>query len=210
MELYFKPFYKKDGYIIDTSISFDDDSDFEASVHKYYINAGFDLYVVNDDYSITEEKAATVNAIFFNIKNIYNDGINIEDIAYVIDTSFTDDIVSAIELFLNNDLLPETDFNKTELFFYLNRVYIYPEFRNNGIATYIFENMQEIFEYIIGEKISSILIYPKPQEPSGYKWRNSEDNDNIMLNKMISKIEQFEFIPVDETGFYIKNFNNIT
>ena len=46
MDLYFSPSYKKDGYIIDTNISFDKDSDFEAPVHKYYVNAGYNLYAV--------------------------------------------------------------------------------------------------------------------------------------------------------------------
>lgn len=145
MDLFFKPFYKKDSYIVDTGISFYDNSDFEASVHKYYVNAGFKLLAVDENYSITEKKVAIVNAIFLNIKNMYNDGINIEDVADVIDTPYTDDIVSAIELFFNNNLLPETDFDKTVSLCYLNRVYIYPEFRNNGIATYIFDNIQEIF-----------------------------------------------------------------
>ncbi len=54
MDLYFSPSYKKDGYIIDTNISFDKDSDFEAPVHKYYVNAGYNLYAVDDEYSVTK------------------------------------------------------------------------------------------------------------------------------------------------------------
>lgn len=208
MDVYFEPFYKKDGYIIDTDISFDDDSDFEASVHKYYINAGFNLYAVDDEYYVTKKIVATVNAIFFDIKNINNDNIDIEDVADVIDTTFTDDIVSAIEIFLNDDLLPKANFNKTESVCYLNRIYIYPEFRNSGIATYIFENIQEIFEYITGEKLNIVLAYLKPQEPMKGHWRNIDDKGNVMLNKMISKIEQFEFEPIEKTGFYIKYFTD--
>ncbi len=206
LDLYFKPFYKKDSYIIDTDISFDDDSDFEASVHKYYINSGFNLYAVDDEYSITEEIVATVNAIFFNIKDIYNEGVNIVDVADIIDTPYTDDIVCAIESCLDNNLLSGTELNSIESICYLNRVYIYPEYRNNGIATYIFENLKDIFEYITGRESQIVLIYPKPQEPEGYGWHNIEDKNNIMLNKMISKIEQFQFKPFQDTGFYIKTF----
>ncbi len=92
----------------------------------------------------------------------------------------------------------------------MNRVYIYPEFINNGIATYIFENMQEIFRYITGKEVNIILIYPKPQEPTFDGWRNIEDKNDIMLNKMISKIQQFNFVPVKETGFYVKIFHSNT
>lgn len=204
MNLYFKPFYKKDSYTIDTNIPFNDDCDFEASVHKYYINAGFDLYAVNDEYANTGKVVATVNAIFFNIKEINKDNINIVDIADVMDTSFTDDIVEAIELFINNDFLLKKE--KVNCFCYLNRVYVYPEFRNHGIASYLFENIQQIFKYITDNEIQIIFIFPKPQEPSNNGWRNSEDTDNIMINKMVSKIQQFNFVPVEETGFYCKIF----
>lgn len=206
MDLYFSPSYKKDGYIIDTNVSFENDADFEASVHKYYVNAGYNLYTVNDDYSVTNNIVATVNAIFFNIKSIYDDGINIEDVADVIDTPYTDDIVSAIKSFLDNDLLSETDDDDIKSICYLNRVYIYPEYRNNGIATYIFENLKDIFDYITGNESQIVLIYPKPQEPDGYGWHNIKDENNIMLNKMISKIQQFQFIPFNDNGFYIKVF----
>ena len=111
MDIYFTLFYKKDGFIIDTDISFEDDSDFEASAHKYYVNAGFNLYVVDGEYSVTEKIVAAVNAIFFDVKKIYNDCINIEDVADFINTSFTDDIVSTMGLFLNDDLLPKEDFD---------------------------------------------------------------------------------------------------
>lgn len=206
MDLYFLPSYKKDGYIIDTNFSFEKDSDFEASVHKYYINAGYNLYTVNNDCSVTDNIVATVNAIFFNIKRIYNDGIDIEDIADVIDTPYTDDIVSAIESCLDNDLLSETDIDDIKSICYLNRVYIYPEYRNNGIATYIFENLKNIFDYITGNEPQIVLIYPKPQEPDGYGWHDIKDENNVMLNKMISKIQQFQFTPFKDTGFYIKFF----
>ncbi len=70
----------------------------------------------------------------------------------------------------------------------------------------IFENIQEIFEYITGNEPNIILIYPKPQEPTYDGWCNIEDKNDIMLNKMISKIRQFNFTPVKETGFYVKIF----
>ena len=88
----------------------------------------------------------------------------------------------------------------------MHRLYIYPEYRDKGIGTYIFENVQDIFEYITGNKTKIIIIYPKPQEPKSNGWGASEDNDGVMLNKMISKIEQFQFYPIEDTGFYIKDF----
>ena len=107
---------------------------------------------------------------------------------------------------MDNNLFSETDSNSIEFICYLNRVYIYPEYRNNGIATYIFENLKDIFEYITGRIPQVVLIYPKPQEPEGYGWNNIEDKNNIMLNKIISKIQQFQFKLFQDMGFYIKIF----
>ena len=206
MELWLKPHYEKDGYIIDTDVSIIDDMDFEAHVHKYYFKTGFELYMVDDSYAPTDNIVAVVETVFFNIKHIYNDDVDIQDIADVIENDFGEDISHAIDIFVNNTKYVSNDFEQSELLCYLHRLYIYPEYRDKGIGTYIFENVQDIFEYITGNKTKIIIIYPKPQEPKSNGWGASEDNDGVMLNKMISKIEQFQFYPIEDTGFYIKDF----
>ncbi len=206
MELWLNPHYEKDGYIIDTDVSIIDDMDFEAHVHKYYFKTGFELYMVDDSYAPTDNIVAVVETVFFNIKHIYNDDVDIQDIADVIENDFGEDISHAIDIFVNNTKYVSNDFEQSELLCYLHRLYIYPEYRDKGIGTYIFENVQDIFEYITGNKTKIIIIYPKPQEPKSNGWGASEDNDGVMLNKMISKIEQFQFYPIEDTGFYIKDF----
>ena len=206
MELWLNPHYEKDGYIIDTDVSIIDDMDFEAHVHKYYFKTGFELYMVDDSYAPTDNIVAVVETVFFNIKHIYNDDVDIQDIADVIENDFGEDISHAIDIFVNNTKYVSNDFEQSELLCYLHRLYIYPEYRDKGIGIYIFENVQDIFEYITGNKTKIIIIYPKPQEPKSNGWGASEDNDGVMLNKMISKIEQFQFYPIEDTGFYIKDF----
>lgn len=205
MELWLKPHYEKDGYIVDTDVSIIDDMDFEAHVHKYYFKTGFKLYMVDDSYAPTDNIVAVVETVFFNIKHIYNDDVDIQDIADVIENDFGEDISHAIDIFINNTKYVSNDFEQSELLCYLHRLYIYPEYRNKGVGTYIFENMQDIFEYITGYQTKIIIIYPKPQEPKRNGWSSSEDKGGVMLNKMISKIEQFQFYPIEDTGFYIKD-----
>lgn len=171
-----------------------------------YIKAGFKLYTMDDAYSPTEDIVAVVETVFFNIKHIYNDDVNIQDIADVIENDFGEDISHAIDIFINNTDYVDNDFEQSELLCYLHRLYIYPEYRDKGVGTYIFENVQDIFEYITGYKTKTIIIYPKPQEPKSNGWGASEDKDGVMLNKMISIIEQFQFYPIEDTGFYIKDF----
>lgn len=206
MELWLNPHYEKDGYIIDTDVSIIDDMDFEAHVHKYYLKTGFKLYMVDDSYAPTDNIVAVVETVFFNIKHIYNDNVDIQDIADVIENDFGEDISHAIDIFINNTDYVDNDFEQSELLCYLHRLYIYPEYRDKGVGTYIFENIQDIFEYITGYQTKAIIIYPKPQEPKSNGWGASEDKDGVMLNKMISKIEQFQFYPIEDTGFYIKDF----
>ena len=154
MELWLKPHYEKDEFIIDTDISIIDDMDFEAYVHKYYFKTGFKLYTIDDIYSPTKNIVAVIEAVFFNIKHIYSDDVNIQDIADVVENDFGEDISNAINVFIDNRDFINNNFEQSELLCYLHRLYIYPEYRDKGIGTYIFENIQDIFEYITGDKTS--------------------------------------------------------
>lgn len=205
MQLYLKPFYKKDKWIIETNTPFKQDADFETLTHRYYIKAGFDLFKIQDEQE-TDEKVTTVGGIFFRYNDIYNDDIDITEIADVMDTEYTEDIFQAINTLEEYALLPGCDLEECELICYLNRVYVYPQYRNKGIATYLFENLQHIFEYITGESTKFAIVYPKPQEPTKDGWECVNDDDNSMLDKMVSKLNQSDFYPIEDTGFYIKYF----
>ena len=201
MDLSLNPYYEKDGFIIDTNIPFYEDGDFEAIVHKYFVRTGFNLMLVDDDYNETNDIVATIKAVFLRYDNIRNDVINFIDAVDTINTPYTDDIVRAVTTLINSQLLPKEQ-SRISLICYLSRVYVYSKFRNKGVANYIFENLQEIFEYITGEQTNLIIIYPQPQEPSGDRWHNVEDEE--MKQKMISKLEQNYFKPISDTGFYFK------
>ena len=148
MELWLKPHYEKDGYIVDTDVSIIDDMDFEAHVHKYYFKTGFKMYMVDDSYVPTDNIVAIVETVFFNIKHIYNDDVDIQDIADVIQSDFGEDISHAIDIFINNTDYVGNDFEQSELLCYLHRLYIYPEYRDKGVGTYIFELVSSLsYEY---------------------------------------------------------------
>ena len=203
MILSLNPFYEKDGFYIDTDVSFEEDGDFEATVHKYFIRTGFDLKFVDDEFVETEDRVATIKAVFLRYNNIINDGVDFVDAVDTINTPYTEDIVRAVTTLISQRLLPKRQ-NSISLICYLSRVYVYPNFRNKGIASYIFENLQEIFEYIIGEKTNLVIVYPQPQEPTNGKWYNVEDK--AMQEKMVSKLTQNYYKPIGDTGFYFKTY----
>ena len=118
--------------------------------------------IENDEYSfqgsldliLKEEKfepgikVATVTGIFFDENKILNEGQDAIDIADM----FTSDTFEAIDVLMGSELFQrEINENKsmTPLFnCYIERVYIYPEYRNSGMGNYIFNNLDQYF-YIV-------------------------------------------------------------
>lgn len=199
MELIMKPYYNKESCFIDTDKSFTESFDYETMYNICGFKAGFNLYSTNED---CEEKdlAATVEGVFFKYNRIDEFNIDIIDFADTI----SDDTYKAIITLRDNTLFAEVDMEYMPLICYLSRLYVYPEYRNNGIATYIYENLQEIFEYVTGDSTSLFITLPCPQEPSqDGRWKNI--GDDIMFEKMVGLLNKHEFKPVGE-GFYYKSY----
>lgn len=193
MKLIMKPYYDDKLCFIDTDKSFD----YEVDYNTFCFEAGLNLYSIDEG---CEEKdiVATVAGAFFNYNLINAFDIDIIDLADAI----SDDTYRAIITLEDNTLYTETDMECNPLICYIRRLYVYPEYRNNGIATYIYENLQEIFEYITSDAIGMFITLPCPQEPtSSGTWKDT--GDDIMFKKMIRLLNKHEFKPVGD-GFYYK------
>lgn len=199
MELIIKPYHSHKLCIIDTNESFTESFDYEVACNNiYYFKVGFNLYATDENY---EEKdiAATVEGHFFKYNRIDEFNIDILDLADTI----SDDVHKAIMTLVDNTLLAEVDMEYMPLICYLGRLYIYPKYRNKGIATYIYENLQELFEYATSDLTSVFITLPCPQEPTlDGKWENIS-NDN-MFEQMVSLLNKHEFKSVGKEGFYYK------
>lgn len=195
MELIMKPYYIKESCFIDTDESFTESFDY----NDLYFKVGFNLYPLDEDY---EEKdiVATVEGVFFKYNLINELDVDIIDLADTI----SDDTYKAIITLEDNSLFEKADIVYMSLVCYLSRLYVYPEYRNNGIATYIYENLQKIFEYITSDIVNIFITLPCPQKPtSDGKWKNT--GDNIMLEKMVKLLNKHKFEPVGD-GFYYKSY----
>jgi len=176
---------------------------------EYMFSGGFDLYKENEDienYDDAERIIATVRGIFFDEDKILDDDQDIVDLADMLDG----DVYTAMYA-LSKSKLYNQDPNEDKIFLplfscYVQRVYVYPEFRQSGIAQYIFTNMEQIFLHCFNTNIHSFVIYPKPQQPDPQgNWINSSDDKGVMLNCMVKVIKSFGFSPLGSSGYFAKN-----
>lgn len=200
MELKIKPYYHKNLCFVDTDKPFTESLDYEDIYNTCYFKAGFNLYPVDEDCE-DEDIVATVEGYFFKYNCIETYDIDIIDLADTI----SGDVYKAIVALEDNALFAEEGIEYMSLVCYLSRLYVYPKYRNNGIATYIHENLQEIFEYIVSNSISIFITLPCPQEPRlDGMWKNT--GDNVMFEKMVRLLNKHEFKPVGDDGCYYKSY----
>lgn len=205
MELFIKPHYKKDSFFIDTNKAFAESFRYDETYNNTFcFNAGFDLFLMdeydedNECYN-KEDLVATVEAQFFKTDYIYDYDMDIKEFADIISS----DTYKAILTLADNNLLDEDEIWETPLVCYLSRLHISSQYRNKGIATYILNNLQEIFEYITSEESHIFITLPCPQEQDKEgRWINTCNKE--MLDNMIKILEKHDFKSIGEHGCYIK------
>ncbi len=199
MKLKIKP-HGKDSCFINTNEPFAKSLDYDITCNiTYSFKVGFNLYSI-DEEGDEEDIVATVEGVFFRYNRIDEFNIDIIDIADAI----SDDTYKAIIALGDNNLFAEVDTEYMPLICYLSRLYVYPQYRNNGIATYIYENLQEIFEYVTSDSTSIFITLPCPQEPKlNGNWENIRDD--VMFEKMVRLLNKHKFKPVGD-GFYYKSY----
>jgi GNAT superfamily N-acetyltransferase len=189
----------QDAFIGDFNIPFREEVD-EWEEDKYTFMGSFEI--------IDEEKdkpVASVSGRFFNHDKIANDGEDIVDVADWINQ----EVYNAIfELNKSKLYKREIDDNKLLLALYscyIDRVFVYPEYRNMRIGKYIFDNLEDLCCYCFNVTIHSFVIFPKPQIPSdGVAWVNAADPDGEVKKLMIRLLELTGFEKIGRNGFYAK------
>lgn len=152
------------------------------------------------------EKIATVLCTFFDEDRILNEG---QDIVYVSDM-IDSDTCGAISTLVKSKLhKQEIDENKIFLSLftcYIDRFYIYPKFRQRGIARYILENMEDILLYLFNTHIHSYVTCLKPQQPNKEgNWVDSHDENGDMLKRMIRVFKAAGYKRLGKSEFFACN-----
>lgn len=180
------------------------DEEFRCAVNEeqmYSFYAGFSLKDDNNG-----EIIALVNGTFFDEDRIMNEGESLVNVADMING----DIYGAISSLVDDELFTQgLNENKAMLPLfscYIERVYIYPNYRNRGIASFVFNNLEQIFWHSFNTPIHCFVIYPKPQQPvSEHEWIDYPDDDGEMLKQMINVISKVGYQKLGDTGYYAIN-----
>lgn len=75
---------------------------------------------------------------------------------------------------------------------YIDIFYIYPEFRNKGIATYLINNLPMILKYSLNISIRASILCVYPLMPTKNGWQALPENEEAAMSELM-------------TRFFIKN-----
>lgn len=68
---------------------------------------------------------------------------------------------------------------------YIRRCYVYPEFRNKGVATYLLENLALILKRGDSINLRCVSIYPRPQNMETGEYTDNPEMLNLMKHTFI-------------------------
>ncbi|MCL2354800.1 MAG: MBL fold metallo-hydrolase, partial [Oscillospiraceae bacterium] len=134
--------------------------DHTRSLHTLSSKYNLPVYANSKTWSALKDKKdkiAEISAVFFDEDKILNDGQNITYLADILNA----DVHNAITALTENKFdLEVTDADKMILPLftcYLQKLYIYPKYRNKGYAKYIFTNLEDIFNHSFNVHIHTFI-----------------------------------------------------
>lgn len=149
---------------------------------------------------------AEAHGILFDEDKILNEHQNIVNIADMFDGDSEGAMAALIKSKIYKQELDEDLIFVPPYVCYLERVYVNPEHRVNGIGKYIFRNLYEIFLHCLNIHTRCFVIYPKPQRPDEHgNWGNYPDEDGSMKKLMINVIKKAGYKQIGKSGYYAIN-----
>lgn len=179
------------------------------------------------DYPLSQHLSKIENSISQTIE-ISITNVDDEKVAYLKLTLFKEDSndVEGVRDVLNDELTMEQlgylaslfeslEFSKEDFDFSYSEtthsgiwetLFIYPKFRNMGIATYLIENIDVLLLFVFNIHLKCLSIYPQPQNPD--VWENIDEPEmleymkkfivkngfrNVTGNYYVKRFEYFEF-----------------
>lgn len=177
----------------------------ENNIDELTQNYFYDFYGI---IVLSNEKAERTE-----IGKIYGTCINIQEYDINEDASFVrvcdeinPDIYSMSEAItdIEGNFLEEIiDFDKL---LYLDRIFIDKDYRNNGIGTYIIENLNTIFKFYCNFYFDAIILQAKPQEIDDDFRIQQYVGSNLKLRqrKLIDFYKRLRFCSFKDTSYMIR------
>lgn len=157
----------------------------------YFFVAEFAIFASKTEIETGEEvdeisekdkvQVGKIVASFIDEGNCLDDGVN----PFIIADDDNADFGIAIDAMHHARAYEELSINKEwkPLFtVYMDTFYIYPEYRNKGIGTYLLENIGEILRIFTNKDIHAVGVILKPQCLNGETM--TEEEEVAMLRKM--------------------------
>ena len=174
------------------------------------------------EFGETGKLVAIVYGRFYDNTTIINEGYSLgnmeEDFGYNARLFSCADMVdednaNAIMALLKSEMLEremDEDMMCRDLYdFYLERLYIEPEFRGKGVAKFILDNLPALLHRFFNITLRCVVTYPRPlkhTDGAGIMsgWEKS-DSDGEMKNHMIKVIEKRGFEDIGE-GYFARKY----
>ena len=179
----------KDRMLFDTYVPTQESA--KDSLKAYYFKASFNVFASKAEIENGEEVAwiddedkvqvAKIVASFIDEENCLNDDVD----AFFMADGENGDFGNAIYAMQHARAYKELSVNKEwkPLFtVYMDAFYVYPEYRNKGIGTYLLNNIGEIFRIFTNKDIHAVGVILNPQCLKGESM--TEKEEAAMLRKM--------------------------
>lgn len=201
-----KEYFRIDGFDVSvqcTSRSFHLDTfegTFSETVEQYLeedsFSDGFEIVVTS---KASFEKVAQLRGRIFDEEQLADLGMDLLDGADYIDQdayNYATELVNCDE-YIDNETIYTDEWSG-----YIELIYVNPEFRRQGIGSYLISNLAEILRYSMRVRLGFICTYTQPMDPKDW----SPIDDPEMLNIMRSFFEKNAFREVDESNYFIRKY----
>jgi len=141
----------------------------------------FKLKIYNEQ---NNNKIALIEGRILHAADITNNGDNVVSIA----DRYDQEIYEATEELVNSKIYKDNDFPGDLL--YIARFYVFPEYRKNGIGTFLINNLIKMVEYFDSVEIQFAWAFISPHSyTSENKWVELKDNKEMtkVMEKLFKK-----------------------
>ncbi len=163
-----------------------------------YKNVGIRL-MESDKENSDGNEILWIRGILFDDEYMINNGID----SFEVYDSISGDTYDLYETIYDDDSLKEEYYSiLSSNIFYLDRIYVNKEYRNNGYATNILNKLDEILRYILKLNVGLVIIYSKPFELTSNGMNNV--NDHKVQKRLDKLYEKCGYINIEKTKYYYK------
>ena len=175
-------------------------ADFDVFASKTELETGEEVDEISDEDKV---RVGEIVASFIDEANCLNDGVD----ALVIADDESIDFGIALDAMQRSRDYEKLSINKEwqPLFtVYMDTFYIYPEYRNKGIGTYLLNNIGDILRIFTNKEIHAVGVILKPQCLSGETM--TEEEESAMLRKMQRLFKNAGYKKIKNSEVYMNNY----